>query len=157
MKTTYILPIASLILLSCGRPSNAKSNDSESAKLVTTISDSNQPKTQTMEIKKLPADFAYLKDMYSSDYFPDRSVDKVRDVIKELVVYLESGAHSKSEIQKQLDKMTRSINELEDDFWANGSEIETGARESIAMTVKNILDYFEVDIDIEEAIRARDW
>ena len=157
MKTTYILLMPSLILLSCGRPSNAKSSDSESAKSVTKMADSSGSRIQTTGTKKLPADFAYLKDMYSSDYFPDRLVDKVRDAIKELVIYLESGTHTKPEIQAQLDKMTGRINELQDDFMANGSEIETEARESIAMTVKNILEYFEVNIDIEEAIRARDW
>jgi len=157
VKIIYILSMSSLFLLSCGRPSNTKSSDSESDNSITKVADGSQPKTQAMETKKLPADFAYLKDMYASDYFPDRSVDKVRDVIKELVLYLENGTHSKAEIQAQLDKMTGKINELQDDFFANGSEIETEARESIAMTVKNILEYFEVSIDMEEAIRARDW
>ena len=39
----------------------------------------------------------------------------------------------------------------------NDSEIETVARDSIGVTVEKILNYFEIDIDIEEAIRERDW
>jgi hypothetical protein len=53
--------------------------------------------------------------------------------------------------------MTLTINELQNDFADHSSEIETGARESIAETIGRILAHFNVDIDIEEAIRERDW
>jgi hypothetical protein len=107
--------------------------------------------------KKLPSDFEYLKDMYQDDYFPNFLVDKVRDIIKNTVSFIEEGNHSKDDIQSSFDKMTVSINELEGDFAENECEIETGARESIGETVDQILSYFSVDIDVEEAIRERDW
>jgi hypothetical protein len=47
------------------------------------------------------------------------------------------------------------INELQEEFEENESEIETGARESIGETVERILEYFEIDIDSEEAMRER--
>jgi len=53
--------------------------------------------------------------------------------------------------------MTIAINELQNEFYENDSEIETFARDSIALTVEQILQYFEIDIDIEEALRERDW
>jgi hypothetical protein len=53
--------------------------------------------------------------------------------------------------------MTITINELQEEFEENDSEIETGARESIGETVDQIIKFFEIDIDIEEAIRERDW
>ena len=39
----------------------------------------------------------------------------------------------------------------------NDSEIETVARECIAATVAYILEWFNIPIDTEEAIRERDW
>lgn len=39
----------------------------------------------------------------------------------------------------------------------NDSEIETVARESIAKTVDYILKWFDMEMDLEEAISARDW
>ena len=39
----------------------------------------------------------------------------------------------------------------------NDSEIETVARDSIAVTIEYILQWFNVDIDIETAVRDRDW
>ncbi len=49
------------------------------------------------------------------------------------------------------------INDLQEEFDENDSEIETVARDSIGVTVEKILNYFGIDIDIEEAIRERDW
>jgi archaellum component FlaC len=84
-------------------------------------------------------------------------VDKVRDAIQKVVVFIEAGGRSNEEIQEELDRMTESINDLQSEFSDAGSEIETGARESIGATVAEILRHFEIDIDIETAIRARDW
>lgn len=53
--------------------------------------------------------------------------------------------------------MTSSINELQEEFEEYDSDIETVARNSIGVTVGKILKYFNIDIDIEEAIRERDW
>lgn len=110
-----------------------------------------------MSNKKLPEDFTYLSDMYADQYFSNFLVDKVKNVIKEVVVFIEEGDHETEEIQEAFDKMTLNINALEEEFYENDSEIETGARESIGETVQRILEYFEIDIDIEEAIRERNW
>jgi hypothetical protein len=106
---------------------------------------------------KLPADFEYLPDMYSDGYFPNFLVDKVKEIIKKAVVFIEEGGHSTEEIQGAFDEMTTAINELQEEFEENGSEIETGARESIGTTVDSIIKFFNIDIGLEEAIRERDW
>ena len=110
-----------------------------------------------MNNKKLPEDFEYLIEMYEDEFFPNFLVDKVRDAIKETVKFIEEGNHSTDEIQASFDRTVLKINELQEEFDENGSEIETGARESIGQTIDDILIYFEIDIDIEEAIRERDW
>lgn len=109
-------------------------------------------------MKKLNSDFIYLKDMYNDDYYPKFLVDKVKNCIVEIVHFLEKGEYKDlEEVQEKLDEMTIKINELEEEFEENDSEIETVARDSIGVTVENILKYFEIDIDIEEAIREREW
>ncbi len=84
-------------------------------------------------------------------------VDKFSGAIKETVKLMEEGNHTKDEIQKALDQMTVRINELREEFDENESDIEMVARDSIGVTVENILTYFNVDIDIKDAIRERDW
>jgi hypothetical protein len=108
-------------------------------------------------MKKLPADFSYLPEMYDDAYFPRHLVDKVRDAIRAAVTFIENGDHSKEEVQAALDRMTETINDLQDDFLEADSEIETGARDSIGETVERVLAALEIDIDHEEAIRNRDW
>lgn len=108
-------------------------------------------------MKKLPADFEYLLDMYQDGYFPDFLVDKVKAEIVRVVAFIEEGGHSTKQIQEALDQMTVAINGLQDEFLENDSEIETGAREAIGDTIERILKFFELDIDVEEAIRERDW
>lgn len=110
-----------------------------------------------MSTPQLPTDFVFLRDMYLDGYFPRPLVDRLRDKLKELVSFLESGAHTTEQVQAELDRITRDINDMQSDFEAADSEIETVARDSIGTTVEAILDFFSVDIDIEEAIRERDW
>ena len=103
-----------------------------------------------MNSQKLPTDFAYLPEMYEDDYFPNPQVDQIKQAIKRVAALLETG-------ERDLDEMTLDINGLQDDFDDHGSEIETGARESIADTVWRLLTHFDIDIDIEEALREREW
>ena len=110
-----------------------------------------------MSVRKLPGNFDYLTEMYEDDYFPNFLVDQLKDSIRKVVSFIEEGNHTKVEIQEALDKMTLKTNELQEAFEENDSELETVARDSIGITVENILKYFGVDIDIEEAIREREW
>jgi uncharacterized coiled-coil protein SlyX len=110
-----------------------------------------------MSTQKLPADFVFLPEMYEDNYFPAAQVDKVKAAIQKVAAYLEKGDFATEKVQQKLDSMTSKINDLQEDFEEHDSEIETGARESIADTVARILAHFNVDIDIEEALREREW
>lgn len=64
-------------------------------------------------------------------------------------------------VQETLDNAVCGINELQEEFDENDSEIETVARDCIGVTVAYILEWFNIPfnipIDMEEAIRERDW
>ncbi|GGG71814.1 DUF5713 family protein [Paenibacillus radicis (ex Gao et al. 2016)] len=70
---------------------------------------------------------------------------------------MEQGNQDIEEIQAKHDFAIHAINDMAEEFDENGSEIKTVARESIAQTVEEILAFFGIDIDTEEAIRERDW
>ncbi|MEX3745887.1 MULTISPECIES: DUF5713 family protein [Lysinibacillus] len=108
-------------------------------------------------MKKLDSEFKYLVDMYEDPFFPTFLVDKLKLHIVKVVHFIEESTHTVEAIQEKLDEMTIAINELQNEFYENDSEIETFARDSIGVTVEDILQYFEIDIDIEEALRERDW
>ena len=100
----------------------------------------------------------YLRDMYEDEYFPGFLVDKVKTLLADVVVFLETGERNMGKIQEKFDDMTDRINELQQEFWDNGSDIETGARDSIGETVRHIIAHFRLsDYDSEDALRNRDW
>ena len=108
-------------------------------------------------MKKLPSNFRFLTEMYTDDYYPSDLVDRVRDTIMELVSFLETKEHTNSEIQDELDRVTLKINDLQGEFEEEGSEIETVARDSIGVTISDVLKFFDIDIHPEDAIRKRQW
>lgn len=108
-------------------------------------------------MKKFDADYKLLEDTYEDGYFPDFLVDKLRDLIENVITFLETGEQDLQKIQEKFDGMTLAANDLEEEFEENGSELETAARESIGATVAYILQWFEINIGVEDAIRERDW
>lgn len=83
--------------------------------------------------------------------------DKVKDELQKVIQLLETGEKDIETIQELLDEAVCGINDLQEAFDENDSEIETVARESIAASVAYILKWFDIPIDTEEAIRERDW
>lgn len=108
-------------------------------------------------MKKFDEKYRLLASMYGDGYFPDFLVDKVRNLIQDMIRYLESGERNLAKIQARFDEMTDAINDLQEEFEENDSELETVARDSIGETVKYILDWFEIAIPVEDAIGNRDW
>ncbi len=108
-------------------------------------------------MKKFDADYKMLDDMYKDDYFPDFLVDKIKGLIQKVIEVLETGERNLETIQNAFDKMTLAINDLQEEFEDNDSELETGARESIGETVAYILNWFDINMDVEDAIGERDW
>lgn len=89
--------------------------------------------------------------------YPAFLVNKVKDELQKVIDLLESGETDTDAVQETLDEAVCGINDLQEEFDENDSEIETVARECIAATVAYILEWFGIPIDTEEAIRERDW
>jgi len=108
-------------------------------------------------MKKFDENYTLLADMYRDGYFPDFLVDKVKDLVQNVIAYLETGEQDLERIQNQFDEMTLAINDLQEEFEENDSELETVARDSIGETVEYILKWFHIDLDVEDAIQEREW
>lgn len=108
-------------------------------------------------MKKFDSQYELLSEMYRDGYFPDFLVDKVKAELVRVIDLLEAGETDTEVIQEKLDEMTQAINDLEEEFEAHNSELETAARESIGSSVAHILEWFDIPIDVEDAIRERDW
>lgn len=108
-------------------------------------------------MKKFDADYKLLEDMYQDGYFPDFLVDKIKILAEGVIDFLETGERDLEAVQCKMDEMTLAVNDLQEEFEGNDSELETVARESIGETIAYILKWFDIDMDVEDAIRERDW
>lgn len=108
-------------------------------------------------MKAFDPNYKLLDEMYHDEYYPDFLVDKVKKELQKVIDLLESGETDTEVVQETLDEAVCGINDLQEEFDENGSEIETVARDCIGVTVAYILEWFDIPIDIEEAIWERDW
>lgn len=108
-------------------------------------------------MKQFDPNYQMLAEMYQDDYYPDFLVDKISALLRKVVALLENDETDLKVIQSALDEAVEGINDLQAEFEENDSEIETVARDTIGETVAYILEWFDIDIDIEDAIGARDW
>lgn len=108
-------------------------------------------------MKVFDTNYKLLDEMYQGEYYPNFLVDKVKDELQKAINLLETGETDTEIIQKKLDEAICAINDLQEEFDENDSEIETVARDCIGETVGYILEWFGIPIDVEEAIRERDW
>lgn len=116
--------------------------------------------TTNMEHQSMKAfdpNYKLLDEMYQDNYYPAFLVDKVKDELQKVIDLLENGETDTEVVQETLDEAVCGINDLQEEFDEHDSEIETVARECIAATVAYILEWFNIPIDTEEAIRERDW
>ena len=139
----YIIAIVSLILISCN------GQQSKNQDIIITQKDLKNEKMK---------DYIFLKDMYADSYFPKFLVDKVKTILIDLCFEIEkTSPKNLDEFYQLTHSATIKINELQDDFYENNSEIETAARESIGQDFDIIAKSYGFDADTEEIIAPREW
>ena len=79
-------------------------------------------------MKAFDPNYKLLDEMYQDEYYPDFLVDKIKDELQKVIDLLESGETDTEAIQETLDGAVRGINDLQDEFYENDSEIETVAQ-----------------------------
>lgn len=100
-----------------------------------------------------------LSEMYADGYFPDFLVDKIKAILLDLCEQIE-GEKPKDEdsLLKLTHAATERINDLEEEFEENDSELETGAREAMGAEFDFIVRaYGFADVDIKYVIAPREW
>jgi|TARA_B110000116_G_C16354526_1_gene366941 hypothetical protein len=103
-------------------------------------------------------EYSFLKEMYEDQYFPNKLVDKGKNILINLCIKIETeNPKNLEELYILSHKATDEFNDLQEEFYENDSEIETAARECIAMDFEFISKSYGFDADTEELIATRDW
>jgi hypothetical protein len=83
--------------------------------------------------------YSFLKEMSNDDYFPNAVVNKGKNLLLDLCLQIEAEKPANlEELYKLTHLVTDKFNDLQEDFEENGSEIETTARECIALDLEYI-------------------
>ncbi|RZB14606.1 hypothetical protein StrepF001_37270 [Streptomyces sp. F001] len=101
----------------------------------------------------------FLKGLYGDDYYPDHVLDRGRAILLRLCERIEAERPADLPALYVLTHAaTGEFNDLEAEFDAAGSEIETVAREEIAEDFWFIATaYGFTEADAEELIATREW
>jgi len=103
-------------------------------------------------------DHAFVADMYAVPFFPKPVVAKGRNILIDLCYEIEAQKPKGLQALYVLThRATGRFNDLQIDFEADGSELETGARETIGMDLDFIARAYGYDADVEELIAPRAW
>ena len=74
-------------------------------------------------MKAFDPNYKLLDEMYQDEYYPDFLVDKVKEELQKVIRLLESGETDVGAVQKTLDEAVCGINDLQEEFDENDSEI----------------------------------
>ncbi|MFD5552318.1 DUF5713 family protein [Streptomyces sp. NPDC127068] len=116
-------------------------------------------KVANERVAALVADSALLGGMYTDAYFPDHLVDRGLAVLLRLCERIESERPADLTALYALTAVaTEEFNDLESVFEAEGSELETVAREEISEAFFLVAGcYGFEDADPERLVEAREW
>ncbi|MBE1535755.1 DUF5713 family protein [Actinomadura algeriensis] len=105
------------------------------------------------------ADHLFLKGMYTDGYYPDHIVDKCAAILRDLCERIEADRPADvAALYALTHAATEEFNDLEEEFAAAGSEIETVARDLIGEDFWFVASaYGFTDADHEELIAPREW
>ena len=100
----------------------------------------------------------FLEPMYYDPYFPKPLVDEAKGILITLCFKIETQKpKTNKEFLVLTQEATESFNQLDAKFMRQGSELETVAREAIAMDMEYIAKIYGFNEDIETLIENREW
>ncbi|WP_026341367.1 DUF5713 family protein [Actinomadura atramentaria] len=101
----------------------------------------------------------FLEEMFGDTYFPDHLVERGKQILLRFCERIEAERPADLPALYALSAAaTAEFNELQEDFWAAGSEIETAARDCIAVDFGFVATaYGFPNADLEELVADRDW
>ncbi len=98
---------------------------------------------------KFDDSYMLLEDMTEDSSFPKKLTGRMKQQLAQVITLLEQGKPSPEKLQAAFDRMTQALNPLVAEC--------PDAAEIVAADVLYILDWFALDLTVEEALRKRSW
>lgn len=91
--------------------------------------------------------YELLADLYADKAFPKKACDQLKNHMKQLIAAIEQGQKDPAKVQKLCGKITAAAAKL---FPGQTNEV----RDVLAADLLYILDWFELDLDVEDAVQG---
>jgi hypothetical protein len=116
-------------------------------------------KNQTDLTNETAKKYAFLSGMSNDKYYPTNCVDKGKQILVNLCAEIETQKpQNLDELYRLTHAATNKFNSLEREFAKQGSEIETMARECIALDFDFVARTYGFEkADLETLIAPREW
>ncbi len=102
--------------------------------------------------------YHFLEPMYHDPFFPKPLVDEGKDILINLCFKIETQQPKNTkEFLVLTQEATEAFNQLDAKFMSQGSELETVAREAIAVDMEFIAKSYGFNENIETLIENREW
>jgi hypothetical protein len=102
--------------------------------------------------------YPFLEIMSRDRYYPAHLVERGQQLLIQLCEQIEqTRPEDLDALYRLTHATTEAFNALGEDFYAEDSELETVARDCIAVDFSNIAQAYGFDADIEELVAPREW
>ena len=99
---------------------------------------------------KFDDSYELLADLYGDSSFPKKSTDQLKNHLKQAIAALEQGQREPAKVQKIFDKVSIAAAAAFKDLKAASRQ---ELRDILASDVLYVIEWFELDLDVEDAMR----
>ena len=98
-----------------------------------------------------------LEELYEDSFYPDFLIDKIKYLLEDFINFVEQKPKNMADVGDKIYDLIQNANSLQYEFLDNDSEYDNIARECLIRNLEYIIQWFHLQINLEEALAEREW
>lgn len=98
-----------------------------------------------------------LEELYEDSFYPDFLIDKIKYLLEDFINFVEQKPKNMADVGDKIYDLIQNANSLQYEFLDNDSEYDNIARECLIRNLEDIIQWFHLPINLEEALAEREW
>ena len=101
--------------------------------------------------------YILLEELYEDSFYPDFLIDKIKYLLEDFINFVEQKPKNMADVGDKIYDLIQNANSLQYEFLDNDSEYDNIAREYLIRNLEYIIQWFNLPINLEEALAEREW
>ena len=101
--------------------------------------------------------YILLEELYEDSFYPDFLIDKIKYLLEDFINFVEQKPKNMADVGDKIYDLIQNANSLQYEFLDNDSEYDNIARECLISNLEYIINWFHLQINLEEALAEREW